>query len=423
MKRKNLKYIVTPTIALTLTSTVFASTVEETNLLTQNMPEYTFIETYVAEENSEFEILDADDAGSIIKSSINSSEPKTLTLTIDEAVSFLEYADDSDIEEDIEELTDSLNDLRRNQYLVLNSIDPAYVPESEWGSNSNSKTLVDMSPYVEYYQGVWGLEYAISALENTEFLTSVGYEYTLETLAINDNLLKLNLDLSEKALEQQKLNYSRELIKFDLGMISENELNTAENNLLVKELELENLMKSRENLKVTIADTLGLKETDVVNLVYVPKLEMVDKTVEEYVDFHLNSSPSLEIAKANSERAKKVYDLQETYYVEIEDDAKDDRETAIDNSNDLISSIRTATYQSFNNLETYANNLEIAKTNLQSTKKQYEDTLLMYDLGYISKSTLEQVELALISSEVSLENAKYNYDTEKLRLDPIYLTN
>lgn len=421
MKKNIINTLLSSIAILAVSTTVLGAepTKDVQNPIKDSMPSYVFLNTAIDSDVEPIELTDERDADKLISHSLSTDEVLTFNLTIEQGILLMESSADVDFEEKQKELKEDLKDLKASEYLVYRAIDSNYVPEAMWGSNPNSKTLVDISPYVDYHSGVLGLEYAIEALENSEKLSKDSYELTLETLAMNDNTLKYNIELAKKAFEQEKINFERNELKHELGMISDSDLDDSKKALNSKELELENLSKTYDNLKINIASALGLKDTDLVTLQYTPKLEPVTKTADEYVEMHIKYAPNYKSAKANKERAKEVYELEEIYYFEPNEDSYEEAKTT---SANIAQNIQKATYQSYNTLETNLNNLEIAVSNLESAKKEYEEAKLMYDLGYISKSVMEQLELAYISSEIALENAKYAYDAEKLRLDTIYLS-
>ncbi|MFV0520558.1 MAG: TolC family protein [Lachnospirales bacterium] len=377
-------------------------------------------------ENEDFEyspIYDIDDAAYAIKTTKQNSEAQTFNLSVEQAMLFLLYKNDIDFDEEEKDLIDSKNKALGEGSTYEATVNPELGVNSSYDDGLTGYS-VNIAPYVSYQSSLYQYDYLLDILDDTEELLLDGYESMITQLAIADIQYKLGIDLLEKSLEEQEKELSRTQLKYELGYVSDVDLDDAIKDLDKQKRSLTTQLNNYKNFKIGVSQQLGLKETDVVNFDYDLALEPVEKTADEYVNYFLQYSPQVNMDAAERQLYNDLYDLTSVFYQEDSstlESAEEKKDSVATSTNDSISKVMSATRQNYISLEntvTDVNNAEIA---LKQAKDTYDRNVLMYDLGYISKSVLDLAALTVTQAENNFVTALYSYDTDRLALEKSYL--
>ncbi len=370
-------------------------------------------------ENETFEyspILNLKDVEAAVKSTKQDKEPHTFNLSVEQAVLFLVYKNDVDFDEQREDLEDAKNKALSNAGLVDAALKGSAYANPNY-SDDNSNYAFDITPLVSYQSGLYNLEYAIDILDDAEKMMLDNCEVAATNLAIGDIKYKQGIELLTEVIAEQEKELARTQLKYDLGYVSDVDLSDAKTALATKKSDLESTKKSYENFKIDISKALGLKENDVVNFDYDLVLEPVTKTADEYVNYFLKYSPTINMSQAEREKYYNIYDVNAQYYIEPSSEIEDGLDNVVKSTNESISGVMAATRKNYNTLQNTVTEVQNAETALKQAKDSYNRAVLMYDLGYVAKSQLDQANLGVISAENTFVQALYDYDLERLQLE------
>ncbi|MFV0441679.1 MAG: TolC family protein [Lachnospirales bacterium] len=410
MKRKILVSILALTLSLSNLTTVFADTETEpsVDLVINVQPsDYSYL-TDSLEEATLSNIWDVDDAKAAQRLTKGVDEPTTFNLTIEQAMLFMLASADVDYDEQRKELEENRSDLK-NAVVGLEKLPILAFIDS-------------IDTYVQYQSLLYDVEAGIESIEYGEKLALQSYEMSLNNLAIADQVYQANLHIAEADLANEKKELERTKVQYDLDVISESSYKNAVATYDQNVIKLNSTFMDYKDFKSSIASTLDLKPTDIVNLQYELKLEPVKYTAIEYTDRFLKYAPNLEMARASRDAAEKKFNLEDNYYTEATDAAESSKDSAAESSSNIAYSIKSNTNKAYNSMITSTEALNQALLDYENAIKANEDTQLSYDLGYISQSTLDKADLGLVAAQATFTSALYDYDSAKLALDYAYLS-
>lgn len=240
----------------------------------------------------------------------------------------------------------------------------------------------------------------------------------------------LSLVKTEEQLALVKANYENEQrnlkatqVKFDLGMVSQKQLDTAnrEFNDLSKDIAI--LEKSLKNSKAAFALTIGVDyegDYEVVNPeMDTPSLITQQKTTEELINKSLNIASAeyqLLIAEDNFD------------YIDDKDNATRDEKKkanlAIEKAEFNIEKTKTnldkAIQTTFFQVEAQYKVVQDAAQALQVAKDEVADIQVYYDLGMISKLQFEASSLMVKQAEMAYNNSLFDYYLLQRKVEAMY---
>lgn len=230
------------------------------------------------------------------------------------------------------------------------------------------------------------------------------------------------LDLMKSNLENQKAETNNAKIRYDLGLISEDEYEDATRDLTKLEEDIALAEKQLKNDKASFALTIGIAYNDDYQIV-TPELGEVtllkqQKPTEEliYNSYNMvNARTQLRIAEDNFDYVEDLDDPTD----EQEDKAEIDIEVAKLNIESLEVELENAINAMFAQVESQYKAVKDAEKELTYAKEDIADTQLYYDLGLLSKKDYESSSLAVKQAELTYNSAKYQYYLLKQKVDSL----
>ncbi len=316
----------------------------------------------------------------------------------------------------IASIDDAVELMEKNKEALFTSLEGYYpyvsndiTVDSSIGSLLSSIGTIDTNTKSYRYQK--------QMLEETAELMVKNY---FNTIVTSENAL----ELTKESLQLKQEEYSQLVMKHSLGMISDNELETARNEITKMMSNVTTAELTIDNVYESLASSMGLaKGTEFeidYNLVYEPFT--MTTGLEGYISVKTESDPSVMVAKANLEDAeyqKKIslYDTAPYSYLSKENNINSaDRELG-DTQKNLRTSI-TNGYNSIIQLESTRESLEAALTDAQTT---YKTAKVNYELGNITELTLKQSELAVKSAENNILSNASSHDVLVFQFEHPYM--
>ncbi len=232
------------------------------------------------------------------------------------------------------------------------------------------------------------------------------------------------LELAKESLQLKQEEYSQLVMKHNLGMVSDNDLETAKNEITKMISNVTAAELAIDNLYASLANTTGLpKDTEFVidyQMEYTPFT--MTTGVEGYINVKTESDPSVMVAKAKLEDAqyqKKIslYETEPYSYLSKENAVNSaDRELG-DTKKNLRTSIING-YNSITQLESQRESLEAALTDAKTT---YETAKVNYELGNITELQFRQAGLAVKSAENDILTNTSNHDILVFQFEHPYM--
>lgn len=244
----------------------------------------------------------------------------------------------------------------------------------------------------------------------------------------------IEVDIKEKELNLAEKELSQALVQFSKGLISNQQTNEYEYNLLKAEMDLDIAKRNKDNLTRNLNLFSGIPVAQKYNNISIAADIIMYE--EEYKNMELLSSDEyLEKALSNRNEIIKLetdIDLkeQELKILEMKDvhiryaDGRSDYEKATNElaslelklenlKQDIEKEIKTAIFDI--NLE--KQNVEHARKELDIQKRSLEEFKLQYLQGNISKLDLDKLDLNVEELKDNLEIAMYQYVTKIMKLD------
>lgn len=350
-------------------------------------------------------------ANAFAADSSSDKEETKVVITYDEAVERAIKNTTS-----IASIDDAVDLMEKNKEALFTNLEGFYpyvsndiTVDSSIGSLLSSIGTIDTNTKSYRYQK--------QMLEETAELMVKNY---FNTIVTSENAL----ELTKESLQLKQEEYSQLVMKHNLGMLSDNELETAKNeitkmmsNVTAAELTIDSVYES-------LASSIGLAKGTEFEIDY--DLEYTPFTmttgIEGYINVKTESDPSVMVAKAKLEDAeyqKKIslYDTEPYSYLSKENNVNSaDRELG-DTQKNLRTSIING-YNSITQLESNRESLEAALTDAQTS---YETAKVKYELGNITELELKEAELAVESAENDILSNTSSHDLLVFQFEHPYM--
>lgn len=261
--------------------------------------------------------------------------------------------------------------------------------------------------------GVFTMEQTQKQLRLSRELTNMGLEISVENYFSSIKSNEEKMALAQKNADIQKKLYEQGYTKYRLGLLSKYKLDELQIAAQKANDNVTLLQASLEQLYVKLNSLMGEKADARFEYVYDTTFQPYEmtQTLEQYINRALKDDLTIELLELSLESAKfsKNYvaesntkadsNKQELDYDAAKRDlktAKEEKETAIRNA-----------YLQLQQLETsYAS----AQADLTKAQADYRVAQANLAAGNITKTTVEQAEMGVISAQNALNQIVYNYN-------------
>lgn len=271
------------------------------------------------------------------------------------------------------------------------------------------------------------LKYYWNKMINNKIITEKSLSLNLRDVYLGLMKSDKDYELSQKKLQLAKNKHEISQLKFEQGLITKQDLEESEYELLKAEKSVDEAKRNRENMVRSLNSMLGVDISTEYDLVEFDELrrDISFKPLEYYVEKALTERHEIksieeelrlkELKKGLIEKSrlfKKSYSLMDQY---------EELEFEIETLNvklekvkfDIENEIKKAYIEIKNDLNTIASTTEtinIQKKALDKLKNQYER-------GLISKTILDEMEIQIEELENTKEIVLYGYNTKIMKLE------
>lgn len=322
------------------------------------------------------------------------------SMTIDQAVEYAMKHNSAivDVEKNVKDQQELYDDARDEYRKWKNKV------------RSGGYSFEDENEYLT----CWGYMFKISELQYNSFQTTreatkQKVEYSVKSMIYSMFELEDSIELLNKSIIKQENDLQIAEVKFDLNMITKNDLESTRSTLETSRLQLESVKKSLETLKVSLKQLMGFGVTDELLIErpeYVEK-ELDVEDLEKTIEASLATNSSVLSSKLQYQQKENQYILATKTSFMLRDDkkkAKDNYSDAEFRLNNDIDSVKENLRILYNQVKDKESEVKIAKEELARAKTQYDQAKVMYEVGLISKNSYLGYELAVMSSENSYKS-------------------
>lgn len=325
-------------------------------------------------------------------------ENKVYTLSLEEAISIAK-SDNPQLNASIAKKEDNKIQLKaaketKAQYRNLNEIP---------GSAMEILYIKD-GYYVHTYENALKL----SDYEYKQIEAQIAYKVTEKYFNLK-NCEKL-VEIAQNSYDIILNNYNSTKLSYELGLISQTELESAYVNLLQAEFALQSYKNNYEIAKEDFKISLR-KNDENCDFVLTGELTVEDfKTNinEDLIKAEISRYDILSL-KINRELAKEYFDITWGASTARKSAAKSSYITADYNYTNNKSLILLGIKSSYNNINSSKNNVFLADETLKLKKNSYEIAKIKLEQGMITNSELLNILNDIYKAEVEYENAKLKY--------------
>jgi len=264
-------------------------------------------------------------------------------------------------------------------------------------------------------------------IENNKMVTKASLTLGLRDLYLGLMKADKDIGIAEKKLELYKNKHSINKLKFDRGLITKQDLEESEYELLKAEKGLDEVNRNRENMVRSLNSLLGVEISTEYDMVKFDELkrDINLKPLEYYIENALkerieikNIEEEIRLKElkqgiiAESKLYGKRYDINDQYEdleLEIETLNIKMEKTKFDIENELKKAyieIKNA----LNDLESTSETIEKQNRSLDKLKTQYEK-------GFVSKIILDEMQIGIEELENSKNLVIYDYNTKIMKLE------
>lgn len=279
-----------------------------------------------------------------------------------------------------------------------------------------SRSFADVNTqgqYVHVASVIRGVNTYQNQIKNTslnEKIMKDATEYMLRSYITTIEGYKLDIQLMEEKIKLEQRDIKNLKLKNELGLASQSDLTTAEQNLERSKSNLQSLKIALNREKVALKSFLDINEKEEIKIEFdatVKELNVTD--INGYAFSKISSAPNIEILdnaidNAEYNLATHSGDLSETR-LEVENalsKAKRDKQDAEKNMEQSIK-------QAYNNIQTLLENKKVLELDLIKAKEDEEKMLANFEAGLVTLNDVENIRLAILSSEMAIKKNELNY--------------
>lgn len=350
-------------------------------------------------------------ANNAVQSSKQTEGETKRVVTYDEAVK-LAIKNTSSIAT-INEAMDYMENSKEAIYTNLNGYFPysgtSQTVETAIGTLLSSIGTIDGNSKAYRYQK--------QMLEETAELMVKNYFDTIKT---SENALALAKD----SLRLKQDEYSQLVLKNKLGMISNNDLTNASNDLTKMKESVKMAELAIDSVYSSLGNTIGLKAGTDFDIDYTLEYKPFEMEIglDSYITQKSSTDPSVQVAKANLETAefqKKISTYEtEPYSYQQKDNAVNSADRTW---GDTVKNLKTAISNAYNSISQLESNRTALEAALSDAKTTYATAQTNYQVGNITKLQLEQAELAVKSAENDLLSNTSSHDLLVFQFEHPYM--
>ena len=240
----------------------------------------------------------------------------------------------------------------------------------------------------------------------------------------NIKIMELNIAVLEETIEINKKNVETLSLRYKYGMISENDLKQAKDNLKNDELNLEVLKNSLKNQRKALNNTLGKDNDTNVNINFDYDFSKLDKIdIESFVTRSKEGDISIQLLKKNVDRLEETkrnysHSSSEEEKLKVDNDINSAERKLRDAKTGLESKIRN----NYNNLLKIRDRDKILKLDLEKAKDDYNKVAINYINGNTTLNKVKQAELSILNVEKQIEQNRINFETAFYSFEKPYLS-
>ena len=265
------------------------------------------------------------------------------------------------------------------------------------------------------YLTCWGYNLELAKLQYDSFLSNkeggeYKVKYSVKSLIYSISELENNIALLEKTIEKQENDLEIAKVKYNLNMITENDVDTAKNTLESTKLQLENLNKTIYSLSIALKQLMGYDINEVLDI-ELPMYEREEIDVgnlEDVIEESLSTNISAISSKIQYKQKENQYILAtKTNFLtrDEKNDAKDNYSDAEFRLNNEVKSIKENLKLLYGKVKDKEKEVKIAEDELKIAKRQFTQAKIMYKIGLISKNTF-------LTYGLKFNNIENNYKTK-----------
>lgn len=289
---------------------------------------------------------------------------------------------------------------------------------------------------VDYNTGSNGLQSILSLIKNQasyknseeeKAVTEQKIAYEMEQSFIEILNLERDIEISERNIDIQEKNLNISRAKYNMGLLSKQELNEAESSFEKSKENIEtqktNLKNAFKNLNIIIGESDTSKEYNLLIDVDYEPVE-IETSIETYAEARTLES----VAVKNAERNLQV--TKQSYVVEQVSDtgttvslmqAENSVSTSEMSLSDMKENMENQIVNLYNTIKSLETSIENNKKQLSDLNKNLEIAKLKYDMGSISEIELLQSENQVAEMENTIIEQIYQHNQNVKQLENVNL--
>lgn len=338
---------------------------------------------------------------------------KQNTITLDEAVK--KAKENNSNFKNLEDTYDYMENLRKNLRDNLDEQDPYNLGENMFPTDGSSRPInTDGLDYLDNSLTILkNIKSTDNQLKNQEINKKIiedSIELSIISSVIAIKNTELNISLTEKNIEIGKINIENLEAKYEYGMVSKKQLETAKNNQKNLEVNLEALKIGLKNQQENLNSLLGTKKDTNIDInLKADYNEFYKINLEEYIGKKVSNDLSVQIAQNDIDVAQYNLDTYVGYSETEKTKLKNDLNVAKRKLNDTKENLDKKIRSSYSNLQKLVEQEEVLNDALKSAISDYEIMVSNYKSGKVTLYEVEQAKLAILKAEKDIEENKINF--------------
>jgi len=221
-------------------------------------------------------------------------------------------------------------------------------------------------------------------------------------------------EIMDLTYETSKTNYQSVKEKYDKGLLTESSLLISENDMVIAQLNSEKMARNIDNLKMNMNIMMGRQATEVFDVTQVEARVTELKNVDYYIEEALvQRSEIIGLNRSIEDQTFKKTFVNNTF-------SKDDYQYKLEAKNmDLLeldlestkNDITVEIYKLYNDVSEAEQALDIAYQDLAEAKRQYSEVAINVEQGFVTVSTLSQLNLMVTNAVNGVATSSRDYLT------------
>jgi len=283
-------------------------------------------------------------------------------------------------------------------------------------------TDLNSQQFVDVLRSLRQLENTMEDIPYNEQMVKESTEFMLRNALSSIAMDEMDLQMINENINLQTNDVKNTQLKLDLGMASESQLKTAQQNLALSQSSQKQMQSKIADERSSLGKILNLPMDREIIINYEPAVAQVQQTnIEGLISDTVNNDPTLKIKETAIKDAQYAIDTYNDTMTESKLQKQTNLTTASRDYDDTKRALEAAMRDTNSKLTQIQQNEKSLEISLEKARDAYKTLSANYQAGMVTLYDLDSGRVAILKAESDLEKNAYSYWTLSFGLIHPYL--